>query len=77
MWREVSRGGVEFEDDHPTTMLGSFLKSVVEAMHALSWHHRLNFDSEFRSAMAYIREIRIDMTLAAFSMLTVERCLPV
>jgi hypothetical protein len=29
-WMEVSRGGVEFEDSHPATVLDSFLKSVVE-----------------------------------------------
>jgi hypothetical protein len=29
-WREVSRGGVEFEDNHPTTVLDTFLKSIVE-----------------------------------------------
>ena len=29
-WREVSRGGVEFDDNHPTTVLDGFLKSVVE-----------------------------------------------
>jgi hypothetical protein len=29
-WREVSRGGVEFDDNHPTTMLDTFLKSIVE-----------------------------------------------
>ena len=29
-WKEVSRGGVEFEDNHPTTVLDAFLKSVVE-----------------------------------------------
>jgi hypothetical protein len=29
-WREVSRGGVEFEEQHPTTVLDAFLKSIVE-----------------------------------------------
>jgi hypothetical protein len=29
-WMEVSRGGVEFEDNHPTTVLDTFLKSVFE-----------------------------------------------
>ena len=29
-WQKVSRGGVEFEDNHPTTMLDAFLKSAVE-----------------------------------------------
>jgi hypothetical protein len=29
-WMEVARGGVEYEDDHPTTVLDTFLKSVVE-----------------------------------------------
>jgi hypothetical protein len=29
-WMEVSRGGVEFEDNHPTTVLDAFLKSIVE-----------------------------------------------
>jgi hypothetical protein len=29
-WLEVSRGGVEFEDSHPATVLDSFLKSAVE-----------------------------------------------
>lgn len=29
-WMEVSRGGVEFEDNHPTTVLDAFLKSAVE-----------------------------------------------
>ena len=29
-WREVARGGVEFEENHPTTVLDAFLKSVVE-----------------------------------------------
>lgn len=29
-WREVSRGGVEYEDQHPTTVLDAFLKSIVE-----------------------------------------------
>ena len=29
-WQEVSRGGVEFEDNHPTTVLDAFLKSVIE-----------------------------------------------
>jgi hypothetical protein len=29
-WREVSRGGVEFEDNHPTTVLDTFLKSALE-----------------------------------------------
>jgi hypothetical protein len=29
-WKEVSRGGVEFEDNHPTTVLDAFLKSVIE-----------------------------------------------
>ena len=27
---EVSRGGVEYEDNHPTTVLDTFLKSVFE-----------------------------------------------
>jgi len=25
-WMEVSRGGVEYEDNHPTTVLDTFLK---------------------------------------------------
>jgi hypothetical protein len=29
-WKEVSRGGVEFDDNHPTTILDAFFKSVVE-----------------------------------------------
>jgi hypothetical protein len=29
-WLEVSRGGVEFEDNHPTTVLDAFLKSLIE-----------------------------------------------
>ena len=29
-WREVSRGGVEFEENHPTTVLDGFLKSLLE-----------------------------------------------
>jgi hypothetical protein len=29
-WKEVGRGGVEFDDNHPTTVLDGFLKSVVE-----------------------------------------------
>jgi hypothetical protein len=29
-WREVGRGGVEFEDNHPTTVLDAFLKSAIE-----------------------------------------------
>jgi hypothetical protein len=29
-WREVSRGGVEFDDNHPTTVLDAFFKSIVE-----------------------------------------------
>jgi hypothetical protein len=29
-WLEVSRGGVEFEENHPTTVLDAFLKSLVE-----------------------------------------------
>jgi hypothetical protein len=29
-WLEVSRGGVEFEDNHPTTVLDAFLKSAIE-----------------------------------------------
>ena len=29
-WREVSRGGVEFEENHPTTVLDAFLKSIIE-----------------------------------------------
>jgi len=29
-WREVSRGGVEFEDNHPTTVLDSFFKALAE-----------------------------------------------
>ena len=29
-WTEASRGGVEYEDNHPTTVLDTFLKSVFE-----------------------------------------------
>lgn len=29
-WREVSRGCVEYEDQHPTTVLDAILKSIVE-----------------------------------------------
>jgi hypothetical protein len=29
-WRQVSRGGVEFEESDPTTVLDTFLKSIVE-----------------------------------------------
>lgn len=29
-WKEVSRGGVEFEENHPTTVLDTFLKSIIE-----------------------------------------------
>jgi hypothetical protein len=29
-WMEVSRGGVEFEDNHPTTVLDTFLKAAIE-----------------------------------------------
>jgi len=29
-WLEVSRGGVEFEDNHPTSVLDAFLKSAIE-----------------------------------------------
>jgi hypothetical protein len=29
-WREVSRGGVEFEDNHPTTVLDGFYKAIIE-----------------------------------------------
>ena len=29
-WREVARGGVEFEENHPTTVLDDFLKSAIE-----------------------------------------------
>jgi len=29
-WQAVSRGGVEFEDNHPATQLDAFLKSLVE-----------------------------------------------
>jgi hypothetical protein len=29
-WQAVSRRGVEFEDNHPTTVLDAFLKSAVE-----------------------------------------------
>jgi uncharacterized protein (DUF608 family) len=29
-WMQVSRGGVEYEENHPTTVLDTFLKSVLE-----------------------------------------------
>jgi hypothetical protein len=29
-WKEVGRGGVEFDENHPTTVLDNFLKSVAE-----------------------------------------------
>jgi hypothetical protein len=29
-WREVSRGGVEFEENHPTTVLDAFYKAIIE-----------------------------------------------
>jgi hypothetical protein len=29
-WTEVARGGVEFEENHPTTVLDGFLKAAVE-----------------------------------------------
>jgi hypothetical protein len=29
-WKEVGRGGAEFDENHPTTTLDGFLKSVVE-----------------------------------------------
>jgi hypothetical protein len=29
-WAEVSRGGVEFEENHPTTVLDAFLKALIE-----------------------------------------------
>ena len=29
-WRSVSRGGVEYEDQHPSTVLDAWLKSIVE-----------------------------------------------
>lgn len=29
-WIEVGRGGVEFDDNHPTTVLDAFLKSAIE-----------------------------------------------
>ena len=29
-WREVSRGGVEFEQNHPTTVLDGFFKALIE-----------------------------------------------
>jgi hypothetical protein len=29
-WAEVARGGVEFEENHPTTVLDAFLKSIIE-----------------------------------------------
>jgi hypothetical protein len=29
-WREVSRGGVEFEENHPTTVLDTFCKALIE-----------------------------------------------
>jgi hypothetical protein len=29
-WKEVGRGGVEYEDQHPTTVLDAFLKSIIE-----------------------------------------------
>jgi hypothetical protein len=29
-WKDVSRGGVEYEDTHPTTVLDTFLKNAVE-----------------------------------------------
>ena len=29
-WREVGRGGVDFDDNHPTTVLDGFLKAVAE-----------------------------------------------
>jgi hypothetical protein len=29
-WLEVSRGGVEFEENHPTTVLDAWLKSAIE-----------------------------------------------
>jgi hypothetical protein len=29
-WREVSRGGVEYEDQHPATVLDAFLKAIIE-----------------------------------------------
>jgi hypothetical protein len=29
-WTDVSRGGVQYEDNHPTTVLDTFLKSVIE-----------------------------------------------
>jgi len=37
----VSRGGVEFEDTHPTTVLDTFLKSVFEEKK--KWDHKKNF----------------------------------
>ena len=29
-WTEVSRGGVEFEENHPTTVLDDFFKEAAE-----------------------------------------------
>ncbi len=29
-WKEVARGGVEFDENHPTTVLDGFLKSIAE-----------------------------------------------
>jgi hypothetical protein len=29
-WTDVSRGGVQYEDNHPTTVLDAFLKSIIE-----------------------------------------------
>jgi hypothetical protein len=29
-WMEVSRGGMEYEDSHPTSVLDAFLKSAFE-----------------------------------------------
>ena len=29
-WAEVARGGVEYEDNHPTTVLDAWLKAAIE-----------------------------------------------
>jgi hypothetical protein len=30
-WTEVARGGVEYEDSHPTTVLDAWLKAAIES----------------------------------------------
>jgi hypothetical protein len=77
-WTEVSRGGAEYEDNHPTTVLDTLFKSVFEEKKKWNLNPANLYQASVYAWNAYrenktITSVKYDGTITALALVAIPQ----